>query len=189
MMRLFIGLPLQKPVEDQLGKLIFVLKQKGGLVRWVAAKNIHLTVRFLGDTDESLVPKLGSLIDATAAEFSPVETQITRLGAFPNMNRPNVIWVGLSENIDILAEIANRIEVGVRELGFTPEPKPFKAHLTLGRVKDSRGIAGLSGFMQGHEFEPMPLLLDRIVLFKSTLTPQGSIYERLHEETLSAPEA
>ncbi len=189
MMRLFIALPLARPVEEQLGKLIFVLKQKGGLVRWVAAKNIHLTMRFLGDTDEKLVPQLGSMIDEIAAEFAPVETQISRLGAFPNVNRPNVIWVGLSENIDVLAEIANRIEKRVRELGFTPEPKPFKAHLTLGRVKDHRGIAGLTGFMQSHEFEPISLELDRIVLFKSTLTPQGSIYERLHEELLSAPEA
>jgi 2'-5' RNA ligase len=184
MMRLFIALPLEKAVEDHLGKLIITLKQKGGQVRWVAPKNIHLTVRFLGDTEDDLVPQLGGIIDETAKKFTPVQTQIDRLGAFPNLHRPNVIWVGLHDNTDILAELANDVEAGVRRLGIEPDPKTFKAHLTLGRVKDSRGLESLTGFVQSHQFAPIPLLFDRIVLFKSTLTPQGSIYERLHESVL-----
>jgi 2'-5' RNA ligase len=184
MMRLFIALPLEKVIEDHLARLITTLRQKGGQVRWVAPKNIHLTVRFLGDTEDDLVPELGRLIDETAAQFSPVHTQIDHMGAFPNLRRPNVIWVGLGDHIDVLAELANDIEAGVRQLGIKPDPKPFKAHLTLGRVKDSRNLGGLTNFIQDHQFAPVPLVLDRIVLFKSTLTPQGSIYDRLHERAL-----
>ncbi len=184
MMRLFIALPLEKAVEEHLSRLITTLKQKGGQVRWVAPKNIHLTVRFLGDTEDDLVPELSKLIDNTAADFTPVQTRIDHLGAFPNLHRPNVIWVGVNDNTDILAELANRIEAGVRQLGIKPDSKPFKAHLTLGRVKDSRNLTSLTNFIQDHKFAPAPLLLDRIVLFKSTLTPQGSIYDRLHERAL-----
>ncbi len=184
MMRLFIALPLDQSVEEQLGKIILLLRQKGGAVRWVAPKNIHMTLRFLGDTEESLVTSLRDIIDRHAGQFEIVTSQIDRVGVFPNLNRPNVIWVGLQEKADLLAELANRIEGSVRELGFEPDRKPFKPHITLGRVKDSRDLSGLTNFIRSYHLEPIPLKLDRIVLFKSTLTPQGPIYERLHERAL-----
>ncbi|HVP07198.1 MAG TPA: RNA 2',3'-cyclic phosphodiesterase, partial [Candidatus Acidoferrum sp.] len=166
MMRLFIALPLDQTVDEQLGKIILLLKQKGGAVRWVAPKNIHMTLRFLGDTDESKVLGIREVIDRHAAQFGTVSSQIDRLCVFPNLNRPNVIWVGLQEKADLLAELANRIEGSVRELGFEPDRKPFKAHLTLGRVKDGRDLASLTNFIRSYRLDPIPLKLDRIVLFK-----------------------
>ncbi|MEW5995532.1 MAG: RNA 2',3'-cyclic phosphodiesterase [Candidatus Zixiibacteriota bacterium] len=184
MMRLFIALPLPEPVEEELGRIIDLLKQKGGRVRWVAPENIHLTVRFLGDTEEALVKDLSALIDTVASKYSPVNSVIDRLGGFPNLSRPRVIWVGLRDNIEPLQKMAREIELAVRQLRFPKEKKGFKAHLTLGRVKDASTIKDLSNYMESYEFAEIPLLLDRLVLFKSTLTPQGAIYERLHEAGL-----
>ena len=103
MIRLFIAFPLQRGVEEKLGEIIAVLRDKGGRVKWVAPQNIHLTARFLGDTEEPLVERLTALIDDTAAGYDAVGSLIDRLGAFPNLVRPRVIWAGLRDNTDILA--------------------------------------------------------------------------------------
>ncbi len=184
MMRLFIALPLPKSVEEELGRIITLLKQKGGRVKWVDPKNVHLTVRFLGDTEEHLVDDLSALIDTMAGRFNPVASVIDRLGAFPNLRHPRVIWVGLRENIEILTKIADQVEVAVRELRFKKEPKQFKAHLTLGRVRDSSSLNALTDYLQDFVLEEIPVTFDRLTLFKSTLTPQGPIYDRLHEAML-----
>lgn len=185
-MRLFIALPLKEHVKDQLDKLTATLKRHGGSVKWVKADNIHLTLRFLGETEENLVEKIKEHIDEAVKSHRQVPTSITTLGGFPNLNRPRVIWVGIEENIEALRKMARDIEHRMRDLGFEKEKKPFKAHLTLGRVRHPKGLENLTGFMSDYRLEEMPLLFDRVVLFKSTLTPQGPIYDRLHEAMLSA---
>ena len=184
MMRLFIAFPLAEEVEERLGGIIDDLKSRGGRIKWVEPKNIHLTARFLGDTQESLVGKLSELLDSVAAEYQAVSTTINGLGAFPNLSRPRVIWAGLGENTESLAKIAGDVEMGVRRLRFKKEPKRFKPHLTLGRVKDPSGLQELIAYIESYTVEEIPVLFDRLVLFKSTLTPQGPIYERLHEAML-----
>jgi 2'-5' RNA ligase len=188
MMRLFIACPLPPAVEEELGRLIFILKQKGGAVKWVAPKNIHLTVRFLGDTDEKLVAPLSHILDTVAGDFGPVDTVVNRVGAFPNLRRPRVIWAGFNQHVDILTRVASRVELAVQDLGFEPESKAFKSHLTLGRVKVDRGLDELREYLQRFDFTPVPLKLDRLTLFKSTLTPSGPIYTCLHETLFKAPE-
>ncbi len=186
MMRLFIALPLEKNVEEELGRIISTLKQKGGSVKWVKPENIHVTLRFLGDTDEGLVDRIKSEIDAAVASHQQVQTAISTLGGFPNLRRPRVIWVGIEKNLEMLRKMAKDVEHRMRSLRFEKEKKSFKAHLTLGRVRNPKGLEGLAEFMESYSLEEIPLLFDRIVLFKSTLTPQGPIYERLHEAMLSA---
>ncbi len=185
MMRLFIALPLPGKVEEELGRMIFLLKQKGGSVKWVTPKNIHLTMKFLGDTEENLVDSIKEQIDAIARDFAPVETVITRLGAFPNLSRPRVIWAGLDKNIETLAEISAKVEMAVQTLGFEREERRFKAHLTLGRVRQPAGLDNLTGYMKSLDVPEMSFRLDRMVLFRSTLTPRGPVYDRLHEVMLA----
>jgi len=183
-MRLFIALPLETPVKDALGGIISDLKRHGGPVKWVKPENVHLTLRFLGETEESLVSKLKTEIDAVAAAHTQVTTSISKLGGFPNLNRPRVIWVGIVHNLELLAKMARQMELKARELRFEKEKRGFKAHLTLGRVRQLRGLENLTAAMENYVFEEIPVHFDRIVLFKSTLTPQGPIYDRLHEASL-----
>ncbi|MEW6051901.1 MAG: RNA 2',3'-cyclic phosphodiesterase [Candidatus Zixiibacteriota bacterium] len=184
MMRLFIALPLPKSVEEYLAKLIADLRAKGGSVKWVDAHLIHLTLRFLGDTEEALVPKLQRAIDDLAAHHLIVRSNIDRLGVFPNIKRPNVIWVGLHRNADLLAEMNVDIEKSVREFGFEPDNKMFKVHLTLGRVKDQHNLTPLTDYLQSYRITPVAVDFDRVILFRSTLTPQGPIYQSLHQAQL-----
>ncbi len=184
-MRLFIGAPLEAEIEAYLGRIISDLGASGRGIKWVRPENIHTTLRFLGDTDESLIPKLTALIDRVATSHSPVQLELARLGAFPNLKRPRVFWAGVRGPVDDLAGIARQLELGVRKLRYEPEKKKFRAHLTLGRVRDHRQLGDICNRCEEYEVEPRPLLLDRIVLFKSTLTPDGPIYERLYQAPLS----
>ena len=185
-MRLFIGLPLPHEVETELGRIITHLKAQGGRVTWVAPENIHMTVRFLGETDDARVPKLKALISEVAQHLRPAHLVIDRLGGFPNLHKPRVIWAGVTpgSDVDRLAKMARHVELEVRQMRFGPDQKGFKPHMTLGRVKDPSGLQQLTATLSSMRIEPVRVLIDRIVLFKSTLTPQGSIYERLHEGML-----
>lgn len=184
MIRLFIAFPLPDPVKLELGKIILSLKQRGGSVKWVESGNIHLTAKFLGNTDDKLVKSISDEIDNIAKSYFPVETTMSHLGAFPNLLRPRVIWIGLDKNIETLAKIALNTEEVMQKLGFPAEDKRFKAHLTLGRIRENRNLGNLTDFMKTYKVNEMPFRFDSLVLFKSTLTPRGPIYERLHESLL-----
>ena len=189
MLRLFIALPLPAEVEHKLDTIIRDLKPHGRDVKWVPAANIHLTVKFLGDTDDKLVPKIAAEIDRIASGYAPFQTVIDRLGAFPNLRRPNVFWASgenrIENAIEPAVEMAREIDDAMHQFGYDREKRAFKAHLTLGRVRQGRRVDTLAGEIERYRFEPIPLTLDRLVLFKSTLTPQGAVYERLHTALLT----
>lgn len=184
MMRLFIAFPLAVEVKDYFGTVINDLRAHSNDIRWVAPKNIHLTARFLGDTEDAKLTKLNQLIDTVAGTHGAVSTALTRLGAFPNLKRPRVIWAGIGEGAETLEKIARDVELRVRQLRFEPESKGFKSHLTLGRVREGARLEGFAEILERYALEPMPITFDRLVLYKSTLTSQGPIYERLHEAPL-----
>jgi 2'-5' RNA ligase len=178
-MRLFIALPLTKEMEETLGKLIFVLKQKGGQVKWVAPKNIHLTAKFLGEVDESKVPDIKNAIQMVAGKYPKVESSFDKIGGFPDLVRPRVIWAGLTGGVEAVQVIVDDLEEEMFKLGFAREDKRFKPHITLGRVKENYGLGDLVTYIKNYHVEPMTIELAHLVLFKSTLTPGGPIYERL----------
>ncbi len=183
-MRLFLALPLPQQIEKELIQIQNQLIEKRGNVKWVRLENIHLTVRFFGETNEKLVSPLREEINTIAASYQPIETSLVSLGAFPNLNRPRVIWAGLSGGVDILNLLAEKIEAAAQRLGFEPEKKRFKAHLTLGRVRNSRDLDDLTTFMNSFKVNETPFRFEQLVLFKSTLTTKGPIYDRLHEAPL-----
>ncbi len=184
MMRLFIAMPLSENVEKALEKIIFVFSREEARVKWVDPKNIHLTLKFLGESDKKLIPSISDAISRAAQKYGKVTGFIDSVGGFPNLKRPRVIWAGFSKPVDILARIAGEIEDEMVPLGFEKENRPFKSHLTLGRVKDSRWLGNLPEVINGYQVVPEKVEFDRIVLFKSTLTLKGPIYERLFEAGL-----
>lgn len=180
-MRLFIAMPLPLQIEEALGKIILALKQSRSNVKWVDSGNIHLTLKFLGETDEKKVDNIIEGIKRVGVGHKTVKSRLEGLGGFPNLRKPRIIWAGLSEGVDILAKIAADIENEMEKLNFEKENRPFKSHLTLGRVKDTFGLAELTRAIENYKGRPEDFILDKIVLFKSTLTPRGPIYERLFE--------
>jgi 2'-5' RNA ligase len=188
MMRLFIAMPLPRHIEEALARVILVFKESDARVKWVEPKNIHLTMKFLGETDEQMVPEISQAIETVSRKYNAVSGFINKVGAFPNPNKPRVVWAGMAEEIADLEKIATDIETEMEKLGFEKENRKFKSHLTLGRVKDSRQLGRLPSVLKGFELAPEKITFDRIVLFKSTLTPGGPIYDRLYEAKLKSDE-
>ena len=178
-MRLFIALPLSVEVEQSLGNIIKDLTSYGGKIKWVEPRNIHLTVKFLGETKESQIEPIKNEIKSIGAKYQAMSSDIINIGAFPNLQKPQVIWVGMREVPRELMPLVADVENATHRLGWEKERRPFKPHFTLGRVKDDRDLQKLTDALPRYFFPAIPFSMQRLTLFQSILTPQGPRYTSL----------
>ena len=158
-------------------------------VRWVTPDNIHLTLKFLGDVKSDKLPDLQRAVADACAGAAPFTLSITGAGAFPNTRRPNVIWVGVSGDVERAAALAQKIDDACAALGFAREERPFSPHLTLGRIKrdarpSDRHFIG-EMIVNAHVGTFGELRVERVSVMKSELHPGGSVYTRLAEIQLT----
>lgn len=190
--RTFIAIELNDALQRALAQVQAHLQRDpvARVVRWVASENIHLTLKFLGDVDAGHIPALERIIARVCSEFAPFTLTIGGAGAFPNIRKPNVIWVGVRGQVDTAARLAERIDAACATLGFAREERAFTPHLTLGRVKrdalpkERQRIGALVEAM--HIGDVGTLHVERVAVMKSDLTPDGSVYTRLAECALTA---
>jgi 2'-5' RNA ligase len=178
-MRLFVAVPFPAETKNQLGKLIDDWRKSGDKVGWVKKENLHLTLKFLGETSIDQLEQLKKRLAENLTGEVTFPFSLSGAGAFPNLNRPRVLWVGVTEGKERLANLAQKMEQATVPLGFAPEERGFSAHLTLGRVKDSRLSGGLLGQLSSCAFEAKNVIVSEVVLFQSELAPGGSIYTPL----------
>ena len=183
-MRTFIAIELSLNIREVLAQIESRLKYAGADVKWVEKDNIHLTLKFLGEIDEKKVELVTSALDDIAKETKPFEISLKDLGAFPKIDSPRVIWVGLDKGAKESTELAKKIDEVLLKLGFQEETRPFAAHLTIGRVRSGLNKAALAEKMKsicGLWTVDCGQTVASIILYKSTLTPKGPIYSKLHE--------
>jgi RNA 2',3'-cyclic 3'-phosphodiesterase len=182
-MRTFIAIEISEEIKNSLAQAQSHLKYAGADVKWVEPGNIHLTVKFLGEITEEKCAKVKTALDTVAASAKPFELSIKDIGAFPKIEYPRVIWVGLDKGAKESTELAAKVDDALSKLGFQKESRPFAAHLTIGRVRSPKNKEALKEKIQSYTLYPIPytLLVSSLVLFQSTLTPRGSIYSTLHE--------
>ena len=155
-----------------------------GVGRWVRPESIHLTLRFLGDTDEALVPALGRGLNEVVAAAEPFAVSLGGVGCFPGPHRPRVIWVGLNDPAGRLRSLQARVEAWARGAGWEAEERPFQPHLTLARLPEEAPPPSSEWRV------PVPsgdVPIDALVLFASRLRPGGAQYHRLHTAPLRLP--
>lgn len=179
--RCFISVDVDDPIIlDELVSFQSALKGTGADVKCVEMENIHLTLRFLGDVRQGLLGQLSNLVEEV--EFDPFRMELRGIGAFPNLRRPRVVWVGLTEGADELSRIFNDLEADLTELGFRPESRGFSPHITLARVRSGRNRAQLVEQLMMHADDGFGgSLVESIRLKKSVLTPRGPIYSIIAE--------
>jgi len=182
-LRLFLAVEINDAVIlekiTQIQKRLGNTKTKMTLVR---PENLHLTLKFLGNTSETVVDSIFNIMQKI--ESTPFQVELSKLGCFPRPARPRVIWLGLSMGYDQLAQIATFLDMNLHTLGFEREKRKFAAHLTLARVK-SRTVPKLAQYLKEYQdVEIGSFAVDEIVLKKSTLTPKGPIYESLRTKKL-----
>ncbi len=181
--RTFIAIELPQPVRQALGEVSRELAAQvpKGSVRWVQPDRMHLTVRFLGETAVSLLPQLANNLNAVTQTHDAFTLQLSHLGCFPNGRRPRVIWVGLQGNTDALFKLKKDVDVALLPLGWEVEKRPFQAHLTLGRVKDARQVAGIKWEA---DVAGLAVPVTAVKLIESQLRPSGPLYTIRHEAAL-----
>ncbi|HET9951540.1 MAG TPA: RNA 2',3'-cyclic phosphodiesterase [Candidatus Eisenbacteria bacterium] len=181
--RAFVAIPIGEPWDDYLAALTRDLSRLVGGVSWVKPGNFHMTLRFLGDLGESGVARLGDAMARGAEGATAPVAELGGIGAFPSLERPRVLWVGLARGGDELLALGRRVNAAIDAAGFERADKPFRPHLTLGRVREgARGLEALRGYAPPPAPPAAPL--DRIVVMKSDLHPSGSRYTALREVRL-----
>lgn len=186
-MRAFIAINLPEEFKKTLAGIQQELKQSRADVKWVKPENIHLTLKFLGEIEQGLAEEACLIIKRIAQENNSFNLDLFTLGAFPKLNSPRVIWLGI-ENDQPVVKIAGELEKEIQRIGLAPEERKFSSHITLGRVRSALNRPALVERVKSLN-QKLPSLrarcaVQRLTLFKSTLTPSGPIYEVICEATL-----
>ena len=164
------------PQSPRLEALAADLRKASASLKVVRTDQLHLTLKFLGDTEEGLVTEVTTALREATEGIPPLEIRIRGTGAFPSLGRMNVIWVG-TEGAQPLARIAERVEESLEALGFPREHRPWKAHATLARVKGHRDLDPVRQILEAHRDEAFGTTrVDAVHLKKSVLKPEGAAY-------------
>ena len=184
--RSFIAVELERPLQEALHRVQERLQGCQPDVKWVSPANIHLTLKFLGEVPSTTIQDIIKQLPAFVAGIPPFKLTLCTVGAFPRISQPRVIWAGGSEDrAQSMLRLAEAIEKGTKPLGFQRGKKKFTAHVTLGRVRSTKNIKPLAEMLT-HCVIPDGLTqtVQSVSLFKSTLTPQGPIYDVLSTAAL-----
>jgi 2'-5' RNA ligase len=185
--RAFIAISLPEAVLQAIAKAQETLKGSGLNIRWVRKEGMHLTLKFLGDIGGDDVERIHAAIERATKNFSPFALRGEGVGVFPDLRRPRVVWVGVTENVETLRALQRDLESQLNELGFPKEKRSFKGHLTVGRVKGRLDRTKLSEALEAlTEFRTESFTAQSVVLFQSDLRPQGAVYSRLAEVPLES---
>ncbi|HYA41322.1 MAG TPA: RNA 2',3'-cyclic phosphodiesterase [Syntrophobacteraceae bacterium] len=184
--RSFIAIDLSDGARRQIEAFIRELRKSDAKVGWVRVEGIHLTLKFLGNVAPGLIEEIKPVLAGAALQTAPIHIEPAGCGAFPSMKSPRVIWVGLRGQIGPLAELARQVEAALVPLGFKPEERPFRPHLTIGRVRGRQRLHALQEILLAHQdFTAEPFDAYQVVLYKSELRPDGARYTPLFEAPFS----
>jgi 2'-5' RNA ligase len=188
LLRAFIAVEIPLALREAVCKSVAPLQKNiGSAVRWVPMENMHLTLKFLGDVSPANVEMLSQMLHAEAALFPGFELRLEGLGAFPNLRRPRVLYVGI-RGPGTLEALQRGIDSASYRLGYESEERGFSPHLTIGRVKQNVTAADQQTIRRALEETRIDSLgtarVDSVHLYKSDLKPTGSIYTRLYSAPL-----
>lgn len=179
-MRAFLAVEIPQEVQEALGDVIRHLRREAFGVKWVRPEQIHLTLEFFADLPEEGLPPLEEAVSSAAGAFSPPHLRVRGLGAFRSGGKIRVLWAGIEDSGDRLAAFAGDLREALLARGIRGDDKPFRPHLTLGRLREPSRIPSLEGALSAQgDFTVGPFVPRWLTLFKSALTPQGPIHRPL----------
>ena len=190
--RSFIAIELSQDVKDSLSRLQDRLKRQvpERSVRWVRPGGVHLTLKFLGDVPATRIASISQAVETACRGFSQFTIELAGLGCFPNPRRPRVVWVGVREPTGTLVRLQKAVEGALAELGFKPEGRPFRPHLTLGRVQRKVGHSDRQRLGELIAESDVDLLgrmtVASVNLIRSDLRPDGAVYTVLAHAPLGS---
>jgi 2'-5' RNA ligase len=184
--RVFIAVPVTDLAADLVGKIEDELRGAGADVKWVAPRNIHITLKFLGNVGPEELADLRAALAASLGGGEAFDMTLCGMGTFPPGRKSvRVVWVGITGGTERLAEAAAKAEDACVKLGFPKEARPFSPHLTIGRVRSESGRATeLADRVAKLTFNSLKVKIDRVNLMRSELSPKGPTYTVLESFAL-----
>ncbi|MEA3400016.1 MAG: RNA 2',3'-cyclic phosphodiesterase [Armatimonadota bacterium] len=189
-LRLFFAVPLAEALRDSACALRDELAgacRRRPRIKWVERPNLHMTLKFLGDTRAGELQRVCRIAERAAEGVGPMSLEVCGVGCFPPRGAPRIIWLGVSRECPELTRLATRLDEALQEAGLAEADRhPFTAHFTVGRVKDRRGGRALRDAIERLSEAPVGCMdVDHFVLISSDLTPQGPVYTERERFELS----
>ena len=179
LIRTFVAIELPSAVGNTALSLHSTVEARPKVVKWVKLKNIHLTLKFIGETPQDLIPDINSALGKAVKSHHDFSLIIKGTGVFPKKERPRILWLGTDGEVDHLFELVKNINRALDPLGFPAEEREFSSHITIGRIRYPQNITpDVTAFLNS-EYEPIPLTVEKVSLFQSDLVPGGPIYSIL----------
>ncbi len=184
--RTFLAIELPEKITYTISKVQEEIKSYGLKIRWVRPENIHLTLKFLGDIKTADTEKVARAVSESVTGHPPISLAVKGIGVFPGIKKPRVLWLGISKQVDLLTALQKTLDDKLEAMGFPKEKRPFRGHLTLGRIKSIIDPKTLHDVLKEFTmFESEHFFADRIILYKSDLKPKGAVYTKLIETYLT----
>jgi RNA 2',3'-cyclic 3'-phosphodiesterase len=184
--RLFVAVAPPGATATAAARVIARLKGRGVEARWVDPAQAHLTLHFLGDVEETLLPACCRALDMAAGRVAPFEIEIGGVGGFPDPRRPRTIWLGVRRGAEGLRALHESLATELVPLGFRPEGRRFVPHVTLGRVRPGGGVDLADEFAKLADVSGGGGEVASVTLVASRLEPRGAVHDVLHEADLTA---
>lgn len=177
-MRVFIAAEIPGDKKNEISKLQNELKLTGADVRWVRPESMHITLKFLGEITEEILSGIKDKVAGSLKGLMPFEIFMQSLGVFPKKESPKVLWLGITDGSQELSDLTRRIEEALIPLGFEKEDRPFRPHLTIGRVRTASYLQRLIKKMDELKDSSLGRIpVHRVLIMESHLSSHGAEYE------------
>lgn len=180
-LRCFIAIEIPEVIKREMSAITDILRTTGADVKWISAENMHLTLKFLGKTRESVIARIAEALGKKMSSYSPFYITISHVGCFPDRRRPRILWIGVDQT-EVMKKLHSDIEREMEQFGFTAENRAFHAHITIGRIRSQRRVRPVIRKLDEYASHNCGTYEVRnISLIKSELNPAGPRYETLAE--------
>lgn len=184
--RSFVAIGVSNDVQGRLESIVNELRMALSNVKWVEPRNYHLTIKFLGEIPRERIPEVSGGLEAASKRLCEFDIELKGVGAFPDIRRPRVIWVGIGAGIEEFRKLWQAVEEELSRRGFEKEPKGFSPHLTLGRIRHPGPPAPkLSEIVEMVRNEPLGRIrVNELLLMRSELSSRGPDYTLIEKHVL-----
>lgn len=179
--RTFVAVSVSPDVINRINEIVLELSRGVEGVKWVAPENLHFTLKFLGDVQDTDLHEVCSAVAGATEELAPFDVALSGAGAFPSAERPRTVWIGAGEGEEQFVELYDRVDKALRKLGFRSETRKFTPHVTVGRIRKSNPtLAQLTEHLEAHAATELGTIpVDEVLIFSSELDSDGPHYHVL----------
>lgn len=182
MNRLFIAVELPEDIKKSINDFQKEMESKNIPFKWTKPDNIHITLKFLGETEDAEVVKIKNYFQGVSFADSSIDISIKGTGVFPMLEKPRIFWIGIENGQKELTAVADKLNTDMNLFGFEKESREFKPHITIGRTRGYKSAKPIDDSLIGPEaFQEMSFTASKIVLVNSNLKPTGAEYKILAE--------